>query len=259
MPRVVAVISGLVYVFMVAPIFVVVVASFNAGSFLTFPPHGLSLRWYWTFLHNRVFLTAFATSIKVALVATGLSGVIGTMAAIYAARARPALADGVRILMTAPLLLPEVLTAIGLLFFFYGIGLGLHHSVALISGHVLLTLPFVYINVAASLRGFDWSWELAARSLGASPATAFRRVVMPMIKPGVISGCLFGFIVSFDAFSTSFLLKDIGTATLPLQLFDYLRLNFTPEAAAVSSFTILLSFIVIFVTERVFGLRVRRF
>lgn len=249
----------LIYLFLLAPILVVMIASLNAGAFLTFPPHGLSLRWYRAFLHNRVFLDAFGTSIEVATIATVISGVVGTSAALYAARASRALADGVRLMMTLPLLLPEVLSAIGLLFFFYGIGIGVHHSFALIAGHVLLTLPFVYINVSTALRGFDISWELAARGLGASPWTAFRRITMPLIKPGIISGCLFAFIVSFDAFSTSFLLKDLGSATLPLQLFDYLRLNFTPEAAAVSSFSVLATVLVMLASERVFGLRTKRF
>lgn len=194
------IVCWLVYAFLLAPILVVVIASFNAGAFLTFPPHGVSLRWYRAFLHNQVFLSSFVTSIEIATIATAVSAVIGTMAALSAARARPALADGIRLAMTMPLLLPEILTAIGLLFFFYAIGIGVHGSLALLAGHVLLTLPFVFINVSAALKGFDRSWELAARGLGASPWRVFWRVTMPLIKPGLISGCLFAFIVSFDAF-----------------------------------------------------------
>ncbi|MDT8872194.1 2-oxoglutarate and iron-dependent oxygenase domain-containing protein [Komagataeibacter rhaeticus] len=111
-------------------------------------------------------------------------------------------------------------------------------------------MPFIYINVSTSLRSFDPSWELAARSLGASPIVTFYRVTMPLMKSGLTSGCLFGFIVSFDAFSTSFLLKDVGTATLPIQLFDYLRLNFTPEAAAVSTFSIIVTFLIVIMTKQ---------
>jgi len=257
--RLLSVLCVLVYIYLLAPIVVVVIASFNAGPFLTFPPQGLSLRWYWTFMHNAVFVQAFATSIKVALIATSVSAVVGSMAALFAARARPVAAETVRLAMLAPLLLPEVLTAIGLLFYFYALGIGLHHSAALIAGHILLTLPFVYINVSTSLRGFDWSWEQAARSLGASPFTTFWRVTLPIIRPGLVSGCLFAFIVSFDAFSTSFLLKDIGAATLPIELFDYLRLNFTPEAAAVSSFTVFATALVMGLSQRLFGAPRSRF
>ncbi|CEF40679.1 polyamine transporter PotC [Acetobacter senegalensis] len=247
---VITVLAWLIYGFLLAPTLVVVIASFNAGAFLTFPPQGLSFRWYNTFFHNRVFLDAIETSLYVALIATGVSGIISTMAALYAARSTPSVSGAVRLALTLPLILPEVLSAIGLLFFFYATGLGVRYSIALVFGHVLITLPFIYINVSNALRGFDWSWEMAARSLGASPVRAFRRVTFPLILPGIMNGCLFAFIASFDSFSTSFLLKDIGTATLPIQLFDYLRLNFTPEAAAVSTVTVAVTTFLVFVMEK---------
>ncbi|MDT8872193.1 hypothetical protein RAA17_15920 [Komagataeibacter rhaeticus] len=121
--------------FLLAPILVVVLASFNAGAFLTFPPQGLSLRWYRTFFHNAVFLRAFIESMEIAVAATSISAVIGTMAALFSMRTTPALANIVRLGMTLPLVLPEVLTAIGLLFFFYAMGIGVHYSVALLVGH----------------------------------------------------------------------------------------------------------------------------
>ena len=188
-----------------------------------------------------------------------ISGVVGTAAAAWQVRHAGRLAGPLRLAMLSPLLLPEVLTAIALLFFFQFIGLGTRGGVALIAGHVLLTLPFVFMNVTASLHAFDRTWERAAQSLGASSWTVFRRITLPLIKPGIISGCLFAFIISFDTFSMSLLLKDIGTATLPLQLFDYLRLNFTPEAAAVSSVSVALTLVVVIVTERFVGLRAARF
>jgi putative spermidine/putrescine transport system permease protein len=124
---------------------------------------------------------------------------------------------------------------------------------------VLITLPFVFLNVVASLHGFDPNWELASRGLGAGPWTAFRRVTLPLMKPGLIIGGLFAFIISFDTFGISFLLKDVGTATLPLQLFDYLRFNFTPEAAAVSTLSIGLTLIVVLLAENLVGLKTQRF
>jgi putative spermidine/putrescine transport system permease protein len=115
------------------------------------------------------------------------------------------------------------------------------------------------MNVAASLESFDPDWDLAARSLGAGRITRFRRIMLPMIKPGVIGGCLFAFIISFDTFTISFLLKSVGTSTLPIQLFDYLKTNFTPEAAAVASFSVALTLVVVVFTEKVLGLKIRRF
>lgn len=249
----------LVYAFLLAPILIVAGASFNAGNFLTFPPQGLSFRWYVTFFNNEVFMRAIRTSLWVAAVTTVISAVIGTMAAIYYVQHAGRLKEGVRIAMLSPLLLPEVLTAIALLFFVYAVGIGTSTMVGMVVGHVLITLPFVFINVSASLESFDSSWDMAARSLGAGRWTRFRRIMLPLIKPGVIGGCLFAFIISFDIFTISFLLKGIGTSTLPIQLFDYLRTNFTPEAAAVSTVSIVLTLGVVVVSEKVLGLRIHRF
>lgn len=249
----------LVYAFLLAPILVVVGASFNAGNFLTFPPQGLSLRWYYVFFNNEVFMRAIRTSLWVAAVSTLISSIIGTMAAIYYVQHAGRMKEVVRVAMLSPLLLPEVLTAISLLFFVYTVGIGTRTMFGMIVGHVLITLPFVFINVSASLESFDTSWDMAARSLGAGRWTRFRRIMLPLIKPGVIGGALFAFIISFDIFTISFLLKGIGTSTLPIQLFDYLRTNFTPEAAAVSTLSIVLTLTVVIVSEKVLGLRIHRF
>jgi putative spermidine/putrescine transport system permease protein len=250
---------ALVYVFLLAPIVVVVGASLNAGAFLTFPPQGLSLRWFITFLNNEVFIAAISTSLRLAGAATAISAVIGAAAALYYVRHADKAKEALRIGILLPLLLPEILTAMALLFFFYEIGIGTKYWIAMLVGHVLITLPFVFLNVAASLHGFDPNWELASRSLGANRWTAFRRITLPLMKPGLITGCLFAFIISFDAFGVSFLLKDVGTATLPLQLFDYLRFNFTPEAAAVSTVSVGLTLIVILLGEKLVGLKTQRF
>ncbi|MCC2614114.1 ABC transporter permease [Neorhizobium petrolearium] len=249
----------IIYAFLLAPIAVVVIASFNAGAFLTFPPQGLSFRWYVVFFNNEVFMRAIRTSLWIAAVTMVISGVIGTMAAIFYVQYSGRLKEVVRIAMLAPLLLPEVLTAIALLFFVYSIGIGTQTVFGMIIGHVMITLPFVFINVSASMESYDPSWSMAAQSLGAGRFTRFRRIMLPLIKPGVIGGCLFAFIISFDIFTISFMLKNVGTSTLPIQLFDYLRTNFTPEAAAVSTCSIVLTLIVVVISEKVLGLRLHRF
>ncbi len=257
--RVLAAYCILIYLFLAAPIIIVVGASFNAGNFLTFPPQGLSLRWYVVFFHNDVFMRAIRTSLWVAAVTTCVSLVVGTMAALFYVQHAGRWKEAVRVAMLAPLLLPEVLTAIALLFFVYAIGIGTRSMFGMVVGHVLMTLPFVFINVAASLESFDPDWDMAARSLGAGRWTRFRRIMLPLIKPGVIGGALFAFIISFDMFTISFLLKGIGTSTLPIQLFDYLRTNFTPEAAAVSTLSVLLTLGVVIVSDKVLGLKLHRF
>lgn len=248
-----------IYAFLLLPIGVVIGASLNAGEFLTFPPQGLSLRWYATFLRNEVFLNAIGTSLWIAAVATVVSGLIGTMAAIYYVHYASRWKEQVRIALISPLLLPEVLTAISLLFFVYAIGIGTTTMFGLLVGHVLICLPFVFMNVASSLEGYDPDWTMAARSLGAGRWAIFRRIVLPLIKTGVFSGCLFAFVISFDVFTISFLLKSIGSSTLPIQLFDYLKSNYTPEAAAVASCSILVTVLVVVISEKVLGLRIHRF
>ncbi|PJE36820.1 ABC transporter permease [Pseudooceanicola lipolyticus] len=243
----------LVYIFLLAPIAIVVLASLNAGNFLTFPPQGLSLRWFWTFLQNDVFINAIIYSAVLAAGATAVSLVIGTMAALYFVRHAAREAEAVRVGMLLPLILPEILTAIALLFFFYEIGIGTEHKIALFTGHVLMTLPFVFLNVTTSLQGRDESIELAARTLGASRYTAFRRVTLPLIAPGLATGGIFAFIISFDTFGISFILKGAGSAPLPIQLYDYLRFNFTPEAAAVSTVSILLTLMLVTLSDLLFG------
>ncbi len=250
-----AVFRTLVYVFLLAPIVVVVLASLNAGNFLTFPPQGLSLRWFWTFLNNDIFLNAIAYSATLAACATAVSLVLGTMASLYFTRHAGKHAEAVRIAVLLPLILPEILTAIALLFFFYEIGVGTEHKIALFTGHVLMTLPFIFLNVNTSLQGRDDSIELAARTLGASRYTAFRRVTLPLIAPGLSTGAVFAFIISFDTFGISFILKGTGSAPLPIQLFDYLRFNFTPEAAAVSTVSILMTLVLVVAADLLFGRR----
>jgi putative spermidine/putrescine transport system permease protein len=254
-----AVFCALVFAYLLAPIVVVVGASFNAGAFLTFPPHGLSLRWFAKFLSNPVFIDAIAKSVWLAALATVLSAVIGTMAALYYVNYARAHKEAVRIAILLPLMLPEILTAMALLFFFYALGVGTRFGIGLVVGHVLVTLPFVFLNVAAALHGFDPNWDLAARSLGAGRWTAFFRITLPLAKLGLINGCLFAFVISFDTFGISLLLKSIGTPTLPIELFDYLRFNFTPEAAAVSTISIALTVIVIVIADRLVGLKTQRF
>lgn len=251
--------SLLVYGFLMIPVVVVIGASLNAGEFLTFPPQGLSLRWYAKFMQNEVFLRAIGTSLWIAMIAMVVSGIIGTMAAVYYVHHAARWKEQVRIAMLSPLLLPEVLTAISLLFFVYAIGIGTTTMFGLLVGHVLICLPFVFMNVTSSLEGYDPDWTMAARSLGADRWTIFRRIVLPLIKPGVFSGCLFAFVISFDVFTISFMLKSIGSSTLPIQLFDYLKSNYTPEAAAVASCSIIVTILVVVISEKVLGLRIHRF
>jgi putative spermidine/putrescine transport system permease protein len=243
----------LLYVFLIAPIGIVIIASLNAGRFLVFPPEGLSLQWYAKLLDSGPFVRSFLFSLRLAAVVTLITTVVGTAAALYVvrhARQRAML----RLLLVAPLQLPGIMTALALLIFYYGVGLGGASYLGLLMGHVVVCTPYVFLTVSAVLYNFDRSLEEAARSLGAGAFTTFRRVTLPLIKSGVISGAVFAFITSFDQFPISLLLSGVGTTTLPIQVFDYLRFSFDPTAAAVGTVNILITLGVVIMTERLVGL-----
>ncbi|MBT1156782.1 ABC transporter permease [Aminobacter anthyllidis] len=248
-----------IYIFLMFPIVLVVVLSFNSGEFLAFPLEGFSLRWFEALFSNKRFLDATLYSLQIAATSTIVNGVIGTLAAIYVARHATVARDYIRLLMTSPLLVPEILTAIALLFYFYEIRIGTDYSIGIQIGHIVVTFPYVFLNVSSALFNFDRSQEEAARSLGAGGWMTFRRVTLPAIKPGIITGCLFAFVISFDIFNISLLLKSLGKNTLPLELFDYLRFNFDPTAAAIASLSIFMTFAAILIIDRTVGLRSLRF
>lgn len=244
----------LIYAFLLAPIVIVVVAAFNSGTYLTFPPEGLSLRWFDAFFRSRPFTRSFTFSLELAAIATVLATLIGTGAALYVARSRGRLLNLVRILMIAPLPVPGILTGIALLLFFYATGFATKGWPPMIIGHTLICLPYVFLVVSAVLVGFDPSLEEAARNLGAGPFTAFARVTLPIVKGGIISGAIFAFITSFDEFNISLLLSGVGTVPLPIQLFDFLRFSFDPTAAVVGTISIAMALVVVVATERLVGL-----
>lgn len=262
----------LVYAYLLTPLFIVVLASVNAGEFLAFPPEGFSLRWYASFFRSEAFMGSLFFSLRLAFLATLVSTALGVAVALYVVRFAGRWRERLRLFILLPLLLPEILTAIALLFFYYnaeaffravgvevGSGVFRNSVLGLLIGHVLITLPFVFLGISASLYNFDRSLEEAARSLGANRFTTFRRVTLPIVKPGIIAGALLAFIISFDLFNISLLLKGIGIATLPIQLFDYVRWEFDPTAAAVATVSIVITVIAILITEKLVGLRSLRF
>lgn len=242
------------YLFLLAPIIIVVVSAFNSGEYLRFPPEGFSMRWFVRFAQSGPFVRAFTFSLRLAFFVTLASTVLGTMVALFVVRHARRVRDALRLFAVAPLQFPTILTGIALLIFFYATGLGMRGMRPLFIGHTLVSLPYVFLTVSTVLVGFDRSLEEAARSLGAGPWVSFWRITLPIIKGGIISGALFAFITSFDQFPISLLLTSVGNTTLPLQLFDHLRFSFDPTAAAVSTVSILLSVAIVVLIRRLVGL-----
>lgn len=238
------------------PVFVVVLAGLNAGEFLTFPPQGLSLRWVVAFLTSETYLGAYLFSFGLALMATIISTTIGTMAAVYLTRSSSRFSRVMRSLFFAPIVLPGVVLGLALYVYYVATDIGLARSLpGLLAAHVLITSPFVIGAVTASLVGFDLSLEEAARSLGAGPWTAFRKVTLKIIAPGVMAGAIFAFIVSFGQFEIALFLSTPNLQPLPIAMYISLRYAFEPIAAAAGIFAIMLVIVSMIATALLVDLR----
>ncbi len=244
------------FVVLLLPVAIVVLAGLNSGDYLTFPPDGLSLRWVIAFMQSETFMGAYLFSLGLALLTMLISTVIGTMAAIFLARVRFPGRNLLRAYFLSPLILPGVVLGLALYVFYISTDIGLARTLwGLVIGHVLVTAPYVIGTVSAALFHFDISLEEAARSLGAGPWTAFRKVTLPNIAPGVMAGSIFAFIVSFGQFDVSLFLSTPNLTPLPIAMYISLRYKFEPTAAAAGIFAIALVVISMMLTSRLISLR----
>ena len=233
------------YAFLYIPLVIVVVYSFN-NSRLNAEWVGFTLDWYYKLAHNDEMLAAAGNSLLIALVASLVSTVLGTMAGVAMYRYRLRLLP---VLVLTPIAIPEILMGVALLIFFVLLNftLGLV-SVAL--AHIAFCIGFVAIVVRSRLAGMDESLTEAARDCGATPAEAFRYVTLPLIMPGVIAGALMAFTLSIDDFVITFFTAGAGTVTLPLQIYSMIKIAVTPEVNAVSTLLMLLTLALIIVASR---------
>jgi spermidine/putrescine transport system permease protein len=245
--------STLMYLFLYAPICILVLFSFNAATFGT-TWEGFTLHWYRSLFHDRRLMEAFTNSLYVAGVSTVISTIIGTMAALalerYRFRGRGAY-DG---LLYLPIVIPEIVMAVSLLVFFAFsfdllhtlFGLELHFSLTtVIIAHVAFNISFVAVVVRASLRGFDRRLEEAAQDLGATPWQTFRRITLPLIMPGIIGGALLAFTISLDDLIISFFTTGPGGTLLPIEVYGRVKRAVTPTINAVSTVMLVLSMLLV--------------
>ena len=235
---------ALVFVFLVAPIIVIVPLSFNAEPYFTFTEGMLrldadaySLRWYREIIENEVWTRSLVNSLVIGVSATALATTLGTLAALGLARAAMPARRLVMGLLISPMITPVIISAAGMFFFYSSIGLGQTH-LGLILAHTALGIPFVVITVTATLAGFDRNLTRAAASLGAPPFYAFRRVQLPLIAPGVISGALFAFATSFDEVVVVLFMAGVEQRTIPRQMWAGIREQISPAILAVATFLI---------------------
>ncbi|HEX6794024.1 MAG TPA: ABC transporter permease [Casimicrobiaceae bacterium] len=233
------------YAFLYVPLLIVVVYSFN-DSRLNAEWVGFTLDWYKTLASDDQMLKAAGNSLMIGIVASFVSTVLGTMAGLAMHRYRLRLLP---ILIVAPIAIPEILMGVSLLIFFVLLNftLGLV-SVAL--AHIAFCIGFVAIVVRARLAGMDETLTEAARDCGATPASAFRYVTLPLIMPGVIAGALMAFTLSIDDFVITFFTAGAGTVTLPLAIYSMIKIAVTPEVNAVSTLLMLLTLLLIVIAAK---------
>jgi putative spermidine/putrescine transport system permease protein len=234
------VLTGAVLLFLVAPILTIVPLSFSSGSFFYYPLPGLSLRWYQDFFTSSFWLSSLQNSLIIGISATVLATVLGTMAALGIWRARFPAQALVLAMLISPMVVPVVIIAVGVYFAFAPLGLT-DGYLGLILAHATLGVPFVVITVLATLSAFDRTLLRAAESLGASQLTTFRRVMLPLILPGVASGAVFAFAASFDEVVVVLLMAGPAQRTLPRQMFAGINDNISLTIAAAATMLIAIS------------------
>ena len=267
------VICGLIFLFLIAPILIVIPLSFNSEPYfsftdgmLAFEKEAYSLRWYQDFLHNgmaapfaeegwwadlwnnsqwiRAIKNSFYFGILSTLLATGL----GTLAAIGLSRSEMPFKGAIMAMLISPMIVPLVITASGLFYSFSQVGLT-QSDIGIVLAHAVLGTPFVIITVTATLVGFDQSLVRAAQSMGASSARTFFKVQMPLILPGVISGGLFAFITSFDEVVVVLQMASAEQRTIPRQMFSGIREQISPTILAVATILVIISILLLTVVE----------
>lgn len=232
--------SALVLAFLLVPIAAIVPLSFSSGSFLTYPLPGLSLRWYAEVLGGGKWLAALGNSLWVGGIATVLSVVLGTLAALGLARQRGAWAGALKAVMLSPMIVPVILVAVASYFFLAPLGLTSTYT-GLVLAHTVIAVPFVVVPVLTALELLDPNLARAAAACGATPRQAFWRVTLPGIVPAMASGALFAFAASFDDVVIALFIAGPEQRTLPREMFSGLRDSITPALTAVATIMIVFS------------------
>ena len=229
----------LVLAFLYTPIVVVVVFSFEKGAFSSLPWDGFTLEWYAELLTTPTALDAIYNSLLVAVVVTAVGTTVGTLGAIALVRHEFSLKRLYRSLVVAPMTIPGLILGIALLMLFDHLGVARSLYTVMV-GQLVFVVPFVLVTVSARLRGFDRELEDAARDLGASRWRTYRHVTIPLLAPGIVSGALFAFTLSFDDFLIAFFTSG-PLNTLPVYIYSNVIRSTTPVVNAISAVALLVS------------------
>jgi putative spermidine/putrescine transport system permease protein len=231
---------ALVFLYLVAPILIVIPISFSSAMYLAFPPPGFSLQWYQRYFGGNIWLGPTFLSLQIALVSAFFSTLLGVPAAVGLVRGRFPGRNLINALALAPMIVPEIIFAVAVFYAFAAVHL-VGNIQGLIIAQVAVGIPFVVINVSSALYGVDERLERAAQSLGASPLRAFWSITLPLIRPAVFAGALFAFLSSWDDLLVPLFLSGSTAVTLPLKMWQGLRDSIDPTVSAASTLLIAIS------------------
>jgi putative spermidine/putrescine transport system permease protein len=237
-----------VLVGLVLPIFAIIPISFTSDTMLSYPMPGLSFRWFIEFFNSVMWTLSMKNSFIIAFATTFLATGLGTLAALGLTMTDFPFKGVITGIMIMPMVVPIVISAVGIYFFYAWIGLTSTY-IGMILAHTALATPFVVITVTATLQGFNRNQIRAGSSLGASPAKVFFKITLPQILPGVISGALFAFVTSFDEVIVALFIAGSEQYTLPRQMFAGIREKYNPTIAAVATMMIVVSVLLLVTVE----------
>ena len=237
-----------------APLIVVMIAAFNSAEFAIFPPPGFSLRWIEKALTDPEFIEPLRNSVVLGVSATLGAAVLAVPAAITLVRYPVPFKTEIQAFLLSPLSLPQIVLATGLLFFASGIGLG-NTFAGLLAGHIVITVPYMLRTVYGVYAGQSREIEEAAAVLGAGPLRTFFLVTLPMLRPGILAGGIFAFLISFDEVPIALFMTNTENVTLPVSILSYLIYNYDPTVAAISAVQIAIVIALLLVLDRFFGLK----
>ncbi|HXY25897.1 MAG TPA: ABC transporter permease [Candidatus Acidoferrum sp.] len=227
-------INLLLLLYLMAPIIVVVATSFGSSAYPLFPPNDLTLAWFRKFWENPELREALRLSATLSATSTFLATIIGTLSSLAIVRYRVPGKSYFSVILLSPILFPAIVLALALLVAFQRVGLTQSFK-GLVAAHTLLITPFVIRLVMASLEDFDPSLEEAAQNLGAGWWRTFTRITLPLIRPGILAGAVFAFIMSFDELVVTLMLAGPELQTLPIRIFNYVQYSSDPTISAIST------------------------
>lgn len=244
--------AWVLYAMLALPILIVSGASFTGGGYLQFPPDGLSLRWWRVMIEDPDMWTGFKVSARVAALTVAMAVPVGALAAIWLGRMGPGRRNLLTALLSAPLSVPLVLTGFALLVFFTQ--LGLLNETGLVIGHTVVAVPYVLRSALASLSLSDPSLPRAAAIHGARPWQVIWHVMLPLMRPGLVSGALFAFLASVNNIVISVFIAQPGLSPLPVIIFSRMENLAEPSVAAASTTVIVLTALLCLVLEKRYSL-----